>query len=487
MNTKWINRILIAIMSLGAVLRIIVWLQNRSLYIDEANLAHNVIERGFIDLFSPLDYAQFAPPLFLFLQKIAVSLGGNTEFAIRFFPLLASIISIFLFYQLCRHFLEKKHCIFPLLLFCFSLLQLKYATAGKQYAVDVCTCLFLLNMALAIPIRQLSGSKVVLWILWGSLSVWLSMPSIFVLGAVGIYYFLGAVREKELYPQIGKLVLIGACWLLSFAIYYMVLLQGAIDTDHLKSYHASYFLPLFPQSIEDLKLIREILHRLGVMAIGKTALALAWGILCLGIGLITYWRKQKWHLLLIWMPIFACFLASGFQYYSLIPRLCLFLFPILMLSIGLGAAFLWDKSHPYFRVLYVAIMAIIFFDLDAYQHFIKPYQHEELKPLLQKVKAENTTNGKVFIHHGSVPAYHFYAQKYKYKEQYQLPNVIEGKWDDDLTKVLPKQGTEQEKVWLIFTNTWPQKTTDWLQKMPPSAKQIDVLEIGESSCHVFLY
>lgn len=56
----------------GIILRLHVYLSNRSLIIDEANLARNVVEGNWLQFLQPLKYEQYAPPIFLCLSKMAI-------------------------------------------------------------------------------------------------------------------------------------------------------------------------------------------------------------------------------------------------------------------------------------------------------------------------------------------------------------------------------------------------------------------------------
>ncbi|MEM9979357.1 MAG: hypothetical protein AAF808_17135, partial [Cyanobacteria bacterium P01_D01_bin.2] len=82
---QWIDAkpTLWAIVALGALFRIIQYFNNRSLWVDEAKLSINIVERGFIELLRPLDYGQSAAPGFLFLQKLSTLIVGNDEFGLR--------------------------------------------------------------------------------------------------------------------------------------------------------------------------------------------------------------------------------------------------------------------------------------------------------------------------------------------------------------------------------------------------------------------
>src|ERR1700686_4446208 len=86
----------------GALLRLTQFLSNRSLWLDEAKLALNIVNRSFVQLFKPLDYGQGAPIGFLMLERSALHLFGSGEYALRLFPFLSGMISLLLFYQLAK-------------------------------------------------------------------------------------------------------------------------------------------------------------------------------------------------------------------------------------------------------------------------------------------------------------------------------------------------------------------------------------------------
>ncbi|MEL6987995.1 MAG: hypothetical protein AAGK97_09200, partial [Bacteroidota bacterium] len=65
-----------AIIALGIFFRLYLFIQNRSLMIDEANLARNIVEKSGLEFFKVLDYQQYAPPLFLQIQKYFITLFG---------------------------------------------------------------------------------------------------------------------------------------------------------------------------------------------------------------------------------------------------------------------------------------------------------------------------------------------------------------------------------------------------------------------------
>src|SRR4029453_8312482 len=107
----------VALIVLGAALRIGVFLVNRSFSIDEADLSRILIDSSWRDLIGPLDYAQVEPPGFLFVQKISLSLLGNSETTFRIFPLLCGIGSLWLLWAVSKRVLGFRPSVIALTLF----------------------------------------------------------------------------------------------------------------------------------------------------------------------------------------------------------------------------------------------------------------------------------------------------------------------------------------------------------------------------------
>ena len=99
----------LSVLILGAALRINVYFQNRSLIIDEANLARYVIENKWTNFYQyqdkKLNYHQYAPPIFSSLSKINLRLLGNNEYALKLPSIIAGILSLVALGYLLHYFL----------------------------------------------------------------------------------------------------------------------------------------------------------------------------------------------------------------------------------------------------------------------------------------------------------------------------------------------------------------------------------------------
>src|SRR5512143_3859115 len=101
-SLSWERVVLAMLILVGVMLRLRQYLTDRSLWVDEAMLALNIVNRSFAELFKPLDYNQGAPIGFLLVEKSLDSIIGRNELVLRLFPLLAGLCSLWLFYLLLK-------------------------------------------------------------------------------------------------------------------------------------------------------------------------------------------------------------------------------------------------------------------------------------------------------------------------------------------------------------------------------------------------
>ena len=151
----------VAIFLIGATFRLSQYIADRSLWLDEAKLALNIINRSFSGLAQPLDYDQGAPLGFLFVQKLLTLLLGNADYVLRIFPLICGLFSYWAIYALAKRiFVQRAAIIAAVILFAFSDRLIYYSSEVKQYSSDsLLACYFFrLSHALLIdaPLTKIS-------------------------------------------------------------------------------------------------------------------------------------------------------------------------------------------------------------------------------------------------------------------------------------------------------------------------------------------
>src|SRR5688572_5332829 len=134
----------------GAAVRLVHYLDRRSLWLDEAMLALNVAARGFRDLLRPLDYHQAAPVGFLWLERLAVLAAGPDELAFRAAPFLAGLAVVPLAGLVARRLAGDGAGLVTALLCAVSPILVRYSNEAKPYSTDALATLGLVGAALVV-------------------------------------------------------------------------------------------------------------------------------------------------------------------------------------------------------------------------------------------------------------------------------------------------------------------------------------------------
>ncbi len=442
---------------LGLIVRSKVFFENRSAFIDEANIFRNIIEKSFLELFAPLDYAQYAPPLWLSIIKIFNTFLGNHEYAFRLFPFICSIFSLYFFYQISKKIIAHKiPVIFTFFLFATSTPLIRYASEAKQYGTDAFLSIVLIYFILQKNRTDLNFKNILFWSLLGSFSIWFSMSSVFILSGIGIYLLL---KNRHLIQKNKQyfipLFILGIIWMFNFSIYYFSILSTDITDHNLQNYHQNYFLPFIPTNSDTLFQWFNIHKEIMKDIIGSTTLALLFGSVFFIIGSFLFIKKKNLIGVLFITPIALCWLASSLGKYSLIPRLTIFYLPISLLIIGWGINYFWDILNTRFKLLISILLLLVASHQWSYRLLWKSLKIEEIKPVLSHI--QNHIQEKtdiIYLDYRHVPAFIFYTQYYKYPTYKTLQNypIVWGEWNTQhpqLSIPLP------QNIWLIqphFTN-----------------------------------
>lgn len=464
----WLSR---SVLLAGIAVRIVVYAQNRSLFLDEANLALNIAERSWLGFFSPLSYDQYAPPLFMILEKTGWLLIGAGEAALRFWPLVMGCVSLWLIDCLLRHHATAGWPgIFVLWLFAFSPFFIRYATEVKQYSTDMAVSALLVWLCLRWPPREHSR-RLLLWLAMGSIAIWMSMPSVFILAGVIAYTLYEYYGRSELRAGMRVAAVTGIFWSLQWLLYYLLILRTDLQQESLISYHQSYFWPLLPTNVEmweqAVRLLLSLLHTLSGFTI--------WAMLLGGLGILAGIYRLRYRsvaqLLLYGVPVILCLAASGMGYYSMIPRLTLFMMPVLGILLFHGLHWVWSCSPRWVRFVLLVSFLPVLFTRDGYQYIARKLEYSEMRPLLEKVSLDIEPQDYIWVEHSARPAFTFYTQWHKDRPAWpQNQPVLYGSWrqlaGEDVQSIRP------QRLWLIFSHLVSDAGTENMQRHERSVKDL---------------
>jgi hypothetical protein len=483
-----INHIPYYLILWGIIVRLAQYLTNRSLWADEAVLALNIINRNYLKLTETLDYEQGAPIGFLWVEKFIVQLLGNNEYSLRLFPLIAGIISLFLFWQLAKKILPPFAVNIALTLFVTSPSLIYYSSELKQYSSDVATVL-LLSLVLFpfIEINKFSQKQVIIFSLLGAIAIWFCHPAIFILAGIGIshllinlYYNYHHVEKIKL--DIGNLLIIASSWGISFILFYLLSLQNLTNN---KTLNTSWQMKdTFPSSPIDIIWMFDALGKFFYNPLsfkkGMDGVAIAFFL----IGCISLYRRNKRFFLYIISPFCMTIFASYLQKYPFGGRLVLFLIPYALLLIGEGFYFLWqffndladkfllknqsDFDHQFYKNHGAKITGIILGLIILYQPliksinlFVKPELVSEIKPVISYVKQHQQPGDLIYVFQRGIYQFSYYASRYGYQPQDYINGVedldqYDGKKVSDQEKQRYMQDLNQlkgnQRVWILFAH-----------------------------------
>jgi 4-amino-4-deoxy-L-arabinose transferase-like glycosyltransferase len=340
---RWIA----AILALGIAARLFRAVLAFPLWSDEAFLSASFLERGYVDMFRPLEYHQVSPLGFLWAQLTAVKLLGFTEFTLRLVPMLASVASLLLFARLAARTLSGAARLLAVAVFAFSYSGLRYANEAKPYGFDVLVVVVLLLLAvewLRRPERQRWP-----WLLtaFAPVAIGCSFPAVFVAGGISLATLWELVRRPRLRVAwrawtawLAFNLSVAASFLGAYWLY--VRAQSAAELSaQMQPYWRESFPPL--DSVGRLAGWLFWTHTGDMFAhpVGGPRMAsIGTTLVCL-VTLIVLWRSRRWSVILLGLAPLALNLivaAAGRYPYGGHVRIALYLMPLVCLAAGLGLA-----------------------------------------------------------------------------------------------------------------------------------------------------
>ncbi len=382
---------------LGIMLRLAVFWENRNFTVDEANIARNIYERGYFALLSPLSYEQFAPKCFLIGLKAMTFFFGFSEFSLRMIPLLSSIISVVLFYQLLKKVVPARHIWYGLAFFSSSMILMRYASETKQYATDVAITIALLLLCfLKSPAKLKPLPFILFWSVAGTAAIWCSMPSVFILAGIWFYFFTLCRQQKGHWPG---LFIVGGFWLLQFGLYYFLLLRQEISSPYLQQWHKGYFLQLCSDQPGSFAHNLDLLQNVFACISGGSVFALLVQcfLLIIGIGYLALHKRKE--LVLFVVPVLGLLLTCQFHFYTMLPRVVSFILPVLLVLVSYGFSFLMSSKLV---IVQIAMVVVAFLDLDKFNQF---------QFLYRRYVSEEYTDGMKLARENKVYGSHFYVNE----------------------------------------------------------------------------
>lgn len=439
-------------LAIGVGLRLRVYLANRSLWLDEAFLAINIIERDFAGLMRPLAWDQAAPLGFLFLERLMVLFFGTSEYALRAIPLAAGIGTLFLFWRLASTVLYPIAVIVGIAILSLAEPLIYYSNEVKQYAVDAAITIILWIAFIALD-KILREDRLEAWAaagLLGGLAVWFSHPALFIIGGIGLRWLWLTVRRFHLWSLLVRAPA-GLLWALSFALSYVVALRPVAEGTRLHDMWQFAAAPLLPTSLTDLQWYVGLVWTLAQAPFGS-GMAKVVALVC-GVGVVVLWYR---HRDLFWWAVGALALAivaSSLGQYPRVARLWIFVTPITVLLVALAIDEVWRQTRHRLRFLgLVLVLAMLVPSVITGMSLAAwPPEKEEIRPVLQYVRADYMPGDRLYLYASArAPAKYYAARGLVFPGE--VVHAVAGRGDRSAYKrdLAPLRG--KGRTWIVFSH-----------------------------------
>jgi len=440
---------------LGVVLRLRQYLIGRSLWVDEAMLALNIVNRDFIGLFKPLDYDQGSPIGFLLLEKIANSFSGRSEYALRLFPLVLGVASIWLFYQLLKRTTSGAGLFAALTLFILNQRLIYYSSEVKQYIADVFVTIGLLMLAAHLFEDQPQKRDFIWMALAGFLALWFSHPALFVVAGIGLTLVILYIRRRD-YSSLRTSIGMGILWLATIILIYFLVLRDLGHNAYMYEYWQGAFMPLSPWKA--ITWFQQMMGGIITTQFGIPTITSLVFILFI-VGWVILWRHHQSYALTFALIFLVTLTASAFELYPFAERMVLFLVPIGLLLLGKTVEALYQSLQKQQVLSIIATLILSGYLLygplvTSTGYFIKPKYFEHIRPSMGFLQEVWHSGDAIYVSNGAVPAFEYYAPIYGLKdvnyissprEDYKAPNNI-------LSKLDTLKG--KPRVWVLMSHVY---------------------------------
>ena len=325
----------------GVALRIVEFTRERPLWLDEAMLALNIAARPFAQLARPLDYDQSAPLAYLWIERLAVSVGGVTERSLRVLPFIAGLAIMPLVWLVARRLAGARAGTVATVLAALSLSLVTFSAEGKQYGVDPLATVIIVWLASRVADAPSDPRAWAQLILGGVGALLLSQPAVFVLGGAGFALMLDAsVRRETLsrrYAVLGAIV-----WCATFLVLYFALYRATAQSAYMRAFWEGTFLDLrAPDFLLRLRLFAIAAFSAptlsGQVIVPEWILALAWVA-----GVWSLWRRRQFAAAVVAVPLILAAFACAIGKYAVMDRLFLFAAPLTLIAYAALLAWVID-------------------------------------------------------------------------------------------------------------------------------------------------
>jgi len=451
------QRVTLWLLAAGALLRLLQFLIDRALWLDESWVVGSVLDRSFADFLHPasLEFGKTSPFGFYLLEKVATLALGPSTLALRLVPLLCGLISLPLFLACARAFNERRARPLAVGLFALSGPLIYYSSEVKPYAGDLAIALALTLLARTALAPDAPRRRLAWLAAAGALALWFSYAAPFVLAGVALCG-LGSALARLRIRELGEWTALAALWFASFVALWQVSIAELARIDwlvaDLHQHWTDQFVPLGAQA---LPWLARAFVELFAWPAGIPAVLLAAPLFL--VGSWTTATSDRAGLFLLLAPLLLACAASAWRLYPFGGRAILFAVPPVMLLIAAGATRVARATPRPTLALAVAASALLFEPaFAALTHLTRPHIYpphrtpQELARAIDHVEQHWRDGDHLYVHFEAQWAFDYYRRFLDEEVQYTLGSLAQDDLSDYAAELDPLLG--RDRAWVVFSD-----------------------------------
>jgi len=277
---------------------------------------------------------------------------------------------------------------------------------------------------------------------------------VFVMAAAGLV-LAGRAFYRGDWKQLAVLAGIGLTWLASFGVNYALITRHVAANSRKLHGFEDAFMPL-SLSLTTLEWLRHHMTDLTsrVLLLPNTLGCALIGTICLIAGTLRMFCRNRVRAVLLVAPVVLCLAASAMHKYPFYERLLLFLAPVLLVLIGLGADwFVSSERRRWLRGLGIAMVALLLAlpTALAVENAFTGYSEWEMRPVLEYILERQEPGEPVVACKGSYAEIAYYSDVYGYRPDGYVkagpaPRDME-QYRSELKRLFREKGP---RVWFIL-------------------------------------
>ena len=311
---------------------------------DEAFLSINFLVRDWRGLWRGLEYGQIAPPIFLWVQWIAVQCLGGSEWVLRLFPFLSGVATLILFSKACGRLTNRRAALLATAFLSTAFYPMRHAVEAKPYAVELLVSLVFSILGWRVWIEPESDRRRLLLLADLPIGIWASYTAVFPAASVGLLLVWDTARapsRRRIFFLAAYSIVLLTSWVALIKLFAAAQTLEAGWLGDLTTWRAAFppwdQLELVPVWLLTVHAGNALAYPYGGNNFGSTAT-----LLLVVAGAVDLWRRPRYRplLLLLLGPIPVALVAAALHRYpyGTSARTMLYLAPAVCFLAGVGTA-----------------------------------------------------------------------------------------------------------------------------------------------------